>query len=140
MWIALTFSAIALTGIEFMVWFLLGLLRERALSVYNRMGPVPGRSKRDRHQVVLGRIYCEQDCRAANGEHNDCNVQFLGEPSHAKRSVPGLIVFSIDNASRGLGSRSIQPGCVDVTHKYKFRLGGSSRKARNAGGIEGTSS
>jgi len=107
MWIALTFSAIALTGIEFMIWFLVGLLRERARSIYHWVTPVHRRSKRDRHQVVLSRIYCEQDCSAAKGEHTDYNAKLLENEGHAKKNVSDLILLHILPASGELGRRPI---------------------------------
>src|SRR5258708_28389109 len=79
MWITGAFSAIGLTGVEFVVWFLLGLLRERALSVYHWMFLVRGGCGNPQQRPVLSDIYFHEDCGASEGEYNDHNVQFFGE-------------------------------------------------------------
>ena len=114
MWIALTFSAIALTGIEFMIWFLVGLLRERARSAYHWVIPVHGQSKTDRHQVVLSRIYCEQGCSAVKSEHTDYNAKLLENEGHAKKNVSDLILLHLFPASGELGRSSIYRRHIDT--------------------------
>jgi len=75
MWIAVAFSAIALTGVEFMVWFLLGLLRERALSAYRWMFLVRGGRGNPQQRPVLSDIYFHEDCgaRKANTTITTCS-------------------------------------------------------------------
>jgi hypothetical protein len=74
MWVAVTFAAIGLIGMAFMLLFLVGLLHERApftcyWIIRQRTTHVRQTSK------VLNRIYID-DCRVAGIHCSDYNIEY----------------------------------------------------------------
>jgi hypothetical protein len=133
MWIAVTFAAIAVMGTAFLVWFLLGLLRQRGPSVCYWIVPARRRPQKERHLEALRRIYADKDCRAPQGKRSDYCVELLENASHAKKGASGLIVLDVRLVSASLGWRSIQPSRVNAFHDRRLWFGGTNRKAGNAG-------
>jgi|ERR1700692_4495773 len=116
MWLAVTFSAIAVTGTAFVVWFLLGLLRERAPSVCHWVVPVHGHPEKERHLEVLGGIYGDEDCRETEGDLRDYRIELLENENHAKEGASGPIALDVCPASASLVWGSIDPRRFDVIH------------------------
>lgn len=114
MWLAVTFSAIAVTGTAFMVWFLLALLRDREPSVCYWAVPVYGRLEKERHLEVLGGIYGDEDCLATEGDLRDYRIALLENEHHAKEGASGPIALDVRPASATLVWGSIEPRRFDV--------------------------
>ena len=120
MWAAVMFAAIALTGTAFMVWFLCGLLRERAPSVCYWVVAVRERAHRERHHEFLSGIYVDQDCCAPKDERSDYYAELLENEGYAKECASGLIALAIRPVSTHLGWRTIWSGREHVFHERHF--------------------
>src|SRR5712672_3293415 len=120
MWLAFTFAAIALAGSAFMVWFLIGLLRECPPSIWYRIVPAVRRPMKNRHLPVLRGIYGDEDCHAPEGECSDDYVELLENEGYAKECASGLIALDVRPISAKLGWRSIDPRRFNVFHERRF--------------------
>jgi hypothetical protein len=120
MWAGVTFAAIAVTGAGFMLWFLLGLVGDKAPSVCYWVLPVRGRPKKGRHLEFLGGIYVDQDCRAPKEKRSDYYVELLENEGHAKECISGLVAIHVRPMPAKLGWRTIQPRRCGVFHEREF--------------------
>lgn len=118
MWVPITLTAIALIGTGFMVWFLIGLLREWGTVVCNWIVPARRGPEKRRHLEVLHRIYADKDCRAPEGKRSDYYVELLENEGHAKKYASGLIVLDVRPMSANLRWRSIRPSQL---HTFRER-------------------
>ncbi len=108
MWVPITFTAIALIGTAFMVWFFLGLLRERGPSVCYLIVPARRRPQKERHLAVLHRIYAGKDCSAPEGKRSDYYVELLENEVHAEECASGLIALDDRPMPANFGWRAIR--------------------------------
>lgn len=93
MWVPITFAAIALIGTAFMVWFLLGLLRERGPSVSYWIVLISRRPEKRRHLEILCRIYSGRDCSVPEGNSGDHYVELLENEVHAEKYASVFIAL-----------------------------------------------
>jgi len=120
MWLAFTFAAIALAGSAFMVWFLIGLLRECPPSTWYWTVPAGRGPTKYRHLPVLRGIYGDEECRTPNGECSDYCVELSENEVYAKECASGLIALDVRPLSAKLGWRSIHSRRFNVFHERWF--------------------
>jgi hypothetical protein len=92
MWVAATFAAIALTGTAFMVWFLFGLLRERAPPTWYWIVPIRGESRMQFQQALSPR-YIDEASPLEHQFSEHCGEAL--EEDHAKACGSGLVALDI---------------------------------------------
>jgi hypothetical protein len=115
MWLAVTFAAIVLTGTVFMVWFLLGLLREGEPSTWYWIVPIRREAER-KTLDARNSSYVHDDCHAPESKHREYYVELLENEGYAKECASGLIALDVPPVSARRVWRSIQP-----KHGYIFR-------------------
>ena len=114
---AWTIAAIALSGAGFMLWFLIGLLRESPPAVCYWIVPVLQKPKIGKSLEGLKRIYMGEDCHVMAAKHDECHGQFLESENHEmEKCKSGLIAVDVRAISGRLGWRAIHP-----KHVYSFR-------------------
>jgi len=130
MWLAATFTAIGLTGIAFMIWFLSGLLGEGWPSTWYWLAVrfEPGKARLLKASTV---IYGD-DGRPKECERSEYYAKLRENEVYAKHGASGLIALDVRPIPTRLGWRSIHP-----RHGYAFGEPGvefdsTSRTTRNA--------
>jgi hypothetical protein len=114
MWMAFTFSAVATAGTAFMIWFLLGLLRERGPWKCYRIIPVRLEPEKGRLLKELTGIHVDSVFRATECQCSDYYVTLLESEGHAKECASGLIAVNVHSDSVRVGWRSTHPKRFDV--------------------------
>jgi hypothetical protein len=102
MWAAAMFAAIALAGVVFMVWFLLGLIRDRAPS--NTYWLVPLLLNPGEERLRKGNFGGETERK-----RREDYVELSENEGYARERASSTIALDIRPASGGLGWGSIQP-------------------------------
>jgi hypothetical protein len=103
-------AAIGFGAAVFMLGFLIALLREGAPSVFYRVVPTGGRSKKQKDLEGLRRIYGNENCCATESDRSERYRQLLENLHHEKgTSGSGLITLDVRTISGGVGWRAIHP-------------------------------
>jgi hypothetical protein len=111
MWTAITFAAIALTGIGFMVRFLVALLREGVLSLSRWDVAARREPEKSEHLVAVRSIYGDKStARVVESHLHGGYSEILEKEIYAKECASGLIALDACHFSGGVGWRSIQRG------------------------------
>jgi hypothetical protein len=118
MWVAVTFAAIGLTGAAFMVWFLLALLCEGALSACYRLAPVRREEAKGSLLKELSCIYVDDASHAPECKRSEHYVKLLENEGYAKECVSGLTALGVRPVPARLGWRSSH-----ARAGYSFRQG-----------------
>jgi hypothetical protein len=122
MWTAITFATIALAGTAFMLWFLVGLVREGALSVFRWVVAVRWEPEKEKYLVGVRSIYGgETTPRVLEGYHRYGYSEILEKEVYAKECASGLIALDSRPFFCGMGWRSIQPS-RGVFHDSRIRF------------------
>jgi hypothetical protein len=114
MWAACVVAAIALSGVAFMLGFLVALLREGAPSVWYWVVPVRGeieratRTGKERNLGFPSSIYVDESSHSTESDHDDYYLELENENS-AQEYASGLIALDVDSVNGGLGWRPIRP-------------------------------
>jgi hypothetical protein len=121
MWAAITFAAIGSMGTAFMVWFLVALLREGALSILQWNVAARWEPEKERHLVGMRSIYAGETTACVVESHNGyAYSQILEKEVYAKECARGLFAFDIRFVSGAVGGRSIQARRA-VFYECRFR-------------------
>lgn len=117
MWVAIFVAAIASMGASFMLWFLIGLLRESAPSTCYWIVPIRCEMERESDHELSGSV--------KNGDHrpeyepSDYYVELLENQIHAKHGASGLIALDVRIIPGRVGWRSIQSGHAALFHQRR---------------------
>ncbi len=122
MWAAAMVAAIALTGVAFMLRFLMALLLESAPSVCYWVIPVRREIERETETEKernhgFPSIYVDQDSRSAESGSGDYYLELENE-NRAKEYASDLIVLDVRPVSDGLGWRSIRSRGRNAFHQH----------------------
>jgi hypothetical protein len=108
MWLAVTFAAIVLTGTVFLVWFLVGLLREGAPSTCYWIVPIRREQEKEIFEPRSGSI-TGHDCYAPECKRHEYDPDLLENEGYAKECDSGLIALDVRPISAKRVWRSIEP-------------------------------
>jgi hypothetical protein len=120
MWVAIFFVAIALTGTSFMLWFLIGLLRDDAPLTCCWIVPIRCALERESNNC-LGEYVGHDDYKLEH-EPTDYYVELSENRVHAKHGASGLISLDVRSVTGRVGWRSIQPSRA-VLHQRRLWFG-----------------
>jgi hypothetical protein len=107
MWLAVTFAGVVLTGAVFMVWFLVGLLREGAPSTCYWIVPIRREQEKKIFEARSGSI-ADDGCHAQECKRLEYDPDLLENEGYAKECDSGLIALDIRPVSARRVWRSIQ--------------------------------
>lgn len=121
MWVAVIFTAIALTGTAFMLWFLFALLRENAPSTCRWVVRIHREPEIERLKVP-GASYAHDDSVAAEPNAGEYSFELLENERDAQECVSGVIALNLRFIHDSVGWRSIHGWSihkrVDVFREY----------------------
>lgn len=110
MWAALCMAAIALAGTAFMLWFLVGLLREGAPSVWYWVVPACRKTGRS---FSVNRGHPVEGWPATESNRGDYRQHLSENQNYAKQEcASGLIALSLRPDSGNPGGRSVRSASI----------------------------